>query len=197
MRSAIEELLRDAGVFAPIDHPVVRQWPEIAGPLAPYLAAIHFDTSTSELTLQAASPAWGTQARLLAKSIISRVNEHLGTQPTVRTIRVLAVAPGVDADSGVSAPATRPSPGSSARLTGEQRAAGHAAFRRTAAGDLVDPAVQAARDRQARQMSREPQQMLPDGRTAAAGQRERAEERHAASEWRDRAVLRARAQRTQ
>ncbi|MER7112732.1 DciA family protein [Streptomyces sp. NPDC000229] len=71
---------------------ILDQWPDIASAVAPNLAAhataVAFDAPTGRLDLRPDSPAYGTQLRLFARTIIAAANERVGAA-VVREVRVL------------------------------------------------------------------------------------------------------------
>ena len=65
---------------------VFGKWPEIVGPqLAAHTTPDSFDDG--ELVIEADSPAWATQVRLLAPQLLKRLADELGAD-TVRKVRV-------------------------------------------------------------------------------------------------------------
>lgn len=65
---------------------VFGKWPEIVGPqLAVHTRPDSFDEG--ELTVEADSPAWATQVRLLTPQLLRRLAEELGAD-TVTKVRV-------------------------------------------------------------------------------------------------------------
>ncbi|MEU7895355.1 DUF721 domain-containing protein [Nonomuraea sp. NPDC049152] len=65
---------------------VFGRWPEIVGPdLAAHTKPEHFEDG--EVVIAADSTAWATQVRLLARTLIRRLNEELG-EGTVKKVKV-------------------------------------------------------------------------------------------------------------
>lgn len=65
---------------------VFGRWEEIVGPqVAPHVRPVGF--SDGELIVEADSPAWATQMRLLAPQVLKRLGEELGAG-TVRHVKV-------------------------------------------------------------------------------------------------------------
>lgn len=67
---------------------MVGRWPEIVGPeVAQHCVPEGYDEETRVLTVRCDSTAWATQLRLLAPSLVARLNEDLG-HGTVKLIKV-------------------------------------------------------------------------------------------------------------
>lgn len=70
---------------------VFGRWPEIVGPqVADHVTPVSFEDG--ELIVDADSPAWATQMRLLAPQILKRLGEELGAG-TVRHLKVRGSGP--------------------------------------------------------------------------------------------------------
>ncbi|MFF1604787.1 DciA family protein [Streptomyces mirabilis] len=117
-------------------------WHSVAGPLAKHVIPTAFDSETGTLTLASATEAWLTQTRILADRLTQRLNDVLGAG-TVRHIRVVKRA----SSAVLPPPPTPHSP--------------HAPLEPTAMPP--DPAIEAALNRQARQLPREPDQFTLRG----------------------------------
>lgn len=123
---------------------VLSRWPAVAGPIAARLKAVAFDPATGALSLSSDSPAWATQALLLAPRLVNRINTDLGF-PLVKSLHILRAAaiPGPTAPQSVDA---RP---------------------RAAEGE-ADPCLRAALDRQDTWLSQEPRSPFTDVQKANA-----------------------------
>ncbi|MGW1289947.1 DciA family protein [Streptomyces sp. NPDC002586] len=124
-------------LFAVSEASPLPAWHSVAGPLAKHVVPTAFDSETGTLTLAGAAAAWLTNTRLLADRLIQGLNDVLGSG-TVRHIRlvkrdssaVLPQLPVPDSPRAQPEPTTVPS----------------------------DPAIEAALNRQARQLPRETDQ---------------------------------------
>ncbi|MFF9786274.1 DciA family protein [Streptomyces nigrescens] len=156
---AISRLLAERGWEAPAAGGVVlEKWDSIASTVAEpefiqHVGAEHFDEQTGQLELRADSPAWATQARIIAETLRIAVNEHAGRLQLVR--RVTVHGPGQGARRAVQ-PA--PPPASAEPVTLRHRPAsaptkGYREVREKLAEDRPrrtdDPEVAAAARRQA------------------------------------------------
>ena len=91
--AAIRDLLSDRGweQRAAVGG-VFGDWPRIVGPeLAEHTRPEKFEEG--ELTVAADSPAWATQLRLLAGTLVRRLNEELG-DGTVRRVKIVGPSSG-------------------------------------------------------------------------------------------------------
>ncbi|MFI6640432.1 DUF721 domain-containing protein [Streptomyces sp. NPDC050504] len=90
--SAINRLITERGWETPAAvGGVMGRWPQIVGEdLAKHTVPLRYDEEPDErvLTVQCDSTAWATQVRLLAPTLVARLNEDLG-HGTVRMIKVL------------------------------------------------------------------------------------------------------------
>ncbi|TXS16581.1 DUF721 domain-containing protein [Streptomyces sp. adm13(2018)] len=90
--AAINRLITERGWETPAAvGGVMGRWPQIVGEdLAKHCVPVRFDDEPDArvLTVQCDSTAWATQLRLLAPTLVARLNEDLG-HGTVRMIRVL------------------------------------------------------------------------------------------------------------
>ncbi|MFJ4920490.1 DUF721 domain-containing protein [Streptomyces sp. NPDC088725] len=90
--AAINRLITERGWEAPAAvGGVMGRWPQIVGDdVAKHCVPTKYDESNDErvLTVQCDSTAWATQLRLLAPSLVARLNEDLG-HGTVRLLKVL------------------------------------------------------------------------------------------------------------
>jgi predicted nucleic acid-binding Zn ribbon protein len=91
--AAINRLITERGWEAPAAvGGVMGRWPQLVGPeVALHCAPERYDEDERVLTVQCDSTAWATQLRLLAPTLVARLNADLG-QGTVRMIKVLAPA---------------------------------------------------------------------------------------------------------
>lgn len=98
--AAINRLITERGWETPAAvGGVMGRWPQIVGDdLAKHCVPQRYDEDERVLTVQCDSTAWATQLRVLAPSLVARLNEALG-HGTVRMIRVLnpGGAPGATA----------------------------------------------------------------------------------------------------
>ncbi|MCO8308856.1 DciA family protein [Streptomyces sp. RKCA744] len=160
---------------------VIGMWPSIVGPeIARHITAIDVEPETGALVLRPSSSAWATQIRLLAPTLIRRMNAEIGSE-TIRIIRILS-------PTGVKPPAkavpVAPPLAASSRWVPRSKTRLYSGLTRSPLP--IDPAVLAAARRQAQQTPREPENLLSDARTTAAS---------TADLMRARALLRARSQR--
>jgi predicted nucleic acid-binding Zn ribbon protein len=91
--SAIKDLLSDRGweQKAAVGG-IFGDWPRIVGPeLAEHTTPQKFEDG--ELTIAVDSPAWATQLRLLAGTLVRRLNEELG-DGSVRRVKVVGPSSG-------------------------------------------------------------------------------------------------------
>ncbi|BBA98725.1 hypothetical protein RVR_5027 [Actinacidiphila reveromycinica] len=91
--AAINRLITERGWEAPAAvGGVMGRWPQLVGPeVALHCAPDRYDEDERVLTVQCDSTAWATQLRLLAPTLVARLNADLG-HGTVRMIKVLAPA---------------------------------------------------------------------------------------------------------
>jgi hypothetical protein len=118
-------------------------WHSVAGPLAKHVVPTAFDSETGTLTLAGSSVAWLTNARLLADRLMQGLNEVLGAG-TVRHIHLVRRDPSTllplpPMPDNPRAPQPEPT---------------------TVA---PDPAIEAALNRQTRQLPREAHQLTLPG----------------------------------
>ena len=87
--AAISRLITERGWEAPAAvGGVMGRWPQLVGPdIAQHCAPEHYDEDARVLTVSCDSTAWATQMRLLAPTLVARLNADLGPG-TVRLIRV-------------------------------------------------------------------------------------------------------------
>ncbi|MFF7239489.1 DciA family protein [Streptomyces collinus] len=87
--SAINRLLSERGWEAPAAvGGVMGRWPQIVGEdLAKHCVPQRYDEDERVLSVSCDSTAWATQLRLLAPTLVARLNEDLG-HGTVRVIKV-------------------------------------------------------------------------------------------------------------
>ncbi|WP_445520985.1 DciA family protein [Streptomyces sp. NEAU-174] len=149
--TALNELLTQKTGWLPgTATTLVVEWPSIVGELARGLTPVDFTPETGVLVVRPASRAWLTQTRLLSPLLIQRLNSHMGGE-IVRSIRILSPT-GEGAStmaSSVAAAAPRLAPPRNAHQTRFHP---------------VDPDVQAAVERQARQALREPEGSFTNAR---------------------------------
>ncbi|WP_236241708.1 DUF721 domain-containing protein [Streptomyces sp. CC228A] len=90
--AAINRLITERGWEAPAAvGGVMGRWPQIVGEdLAKHCVPVRYDDDPDVrvLTIQCDSTAWATQLRLLAPTLVARLNQDLG-HGTVRSIKVL------------------------------------------------------------------------------------------------------------
>nr|WTB12188.1 DUF721 domain-containing protein [Streptomyces antimycoticus] len=171
--TALNELLNQkTGWFPGGGTALVVEWPSIVGGLARGLTAVDFTPDTGVLVVRPASRAWLAQTRLLSPQLIQRLNSHLGSG-TVRRIRILPPADEEAPSMASSAAAASP------RLAPPQDT-------HHTRSHPIDPDVQAAVERQARQAPREPEDSFTNTRFTPPS---------AAAAIHTRALARARAQR--
>lgn len=87
----VAELITEMGWGRPETVAILSLWPELVGSIAANLRAVDFDPDTGTLTLASESSAWATQAHLISKQLISRLNIALDS-PTVRALCILRPA---------------------------------------------------------------------------------------------------------
>ncbi|MEW9533700.1 DUF721 domain-containing protein [Microbispora sp. NPDC049125] len=97
---AIRDLLADRGWEQPVAvGGVFGRWHEIVGPdLAAHTTPESFEDG--EVTVAAASTAWATQVRLLASTLVRRLNEELG-DGTVTRVKVRGPGAGPRLEGGL------------------------------------------------------------------------------------------------
>lgn len=118
--AAINRLITERGWETPAAvGGVMGRWPQLVGPeVAQHCEPQRYDEDARVLTVQCDSTAWATQLRLLAPTLVARLNEDLG-HGTVKLIKVLG--PGVPhAGTGHCG---RPAARAPATPTGRPRAA--------------------------------------------------------------------------
>lgn len=110
--AAINRLITERGWETPAAvGGVMGRWPQLVGPeVAQHCEPQKYDEDARVLTVQCDSTAWATQLRLLAPTLVARLNEDLG-HGTVKMIKVLGPgAPRAGTDRcgrrGARAPAT-------------------------------------------------------------------------------------------
>jgi predicted nucleic acid-binding Zn ribbon protein len=88
--AAISRLITERGWEAPAAvGGVMGRWPQLVGPeVAQHCEPDRYDEEARVLTVRCDSTAWATQLRLLASSLVARLNADLG-QGTVKLIKVL------------------------------------------------------------------------------------------------------------
>ncbi|MCA6093931.1 DciA family protein [Streptomyces sp. SCA3-4] len=88
--AAINRLITERGWEKPAAvGGVMGRWPQMVGPeVALHCEPQSYDEDARVLTVQCDSTAWATQLRLLAPTLVARLNDDLG-QGTVKTIKVL------------------------------------------------------------------------------------------------------------
>ncbi|WP_433894589.1 DUF721 domain-containing protein [Streptomyces sp. CA-111067] len=91
--AAINRLITERGWEAPAAvGGVMGRWPQLVGQeVAQHCAPARYDEEERVLTVQCDSTAWATQLRLLAPTLVARLNADLG-QGTVKLIKVLGPA---------------------------------------------------------------------------------------------------------
>ncbi|MEW2518663.1 DUF721 domain-containing protein [Actinacidiphila alni] len=91
--AAINRLITERGWEAPAAvGGVMGRWPQLVGPeVALHCAPARYDEEECVLTVQCDSTAWATQLRLLAPTLVARLNADLG-HGTVKLIKVLGPA---------------------------------------------------------------------------------------------------------
>ncbi|MFF4156900.1 DUF721 domain-containing protein [Streptomyces sp. NPDC001678] len=88
--AAINRLITERGWETPAAvGGVMGRWPQIVGDqLALHCEPQKYDEDARVLTVQCDSTAWATQLRMLAPTLVARLNDDLG-QGTVKSIKVL------------------------------------------------------------------------------------------------------------
>ncbi|MBO0652349.1 DUF721 domain-containing protein [Streptomyces triculaminicus] len=88
--AAINRLITERGWETPAAvGGVMGRWPQMVGPeVALHCEPQRYDEDARVLTVQCDSTAWATQLRLLAPTLVARLNDDLG-QGTVKMIKVL------------------------------------------------------------------------------------------------------------
>ncbi|MCY0924377.1 MULTISPECIES: DUF721 domain-containing protein [unclassified Streptomyces] len=138
---------------------VVDRWSDLVPELARHVQAVGFDAQVGRLDLLPGSQAYAVQLRLLTDRLIQRLNEALGGG-AVRAVRVVDPKETLRADPpSPSGPDPRTRPGRPRRTPSpgyREALAAHRASRPERGGE--DPAVRFARERQAREQMREPEE---------------------------------------
>lgn len=124
-------------------------WSSVAGPLARHVAPAAFDSETGTLTLAGSSTAWLTQTRLLADRLVRALNDVLGAG-TVRQLRLVKKDPSTILPPPALAPVAVAVP-ENLRVQPKPAAL------------PPDPAIEAALNRQSRQLPCEPRQFTLPG----------------------------------
>lgn len=106
--AAISRLITERGWEAPAAvGGVMGRWPQLVGPeVALHCSPDRYDEDERVLTVQCDSTAWATQLRLLAPTLVARLNADLG-HGTVRSIKVLAPAAPTRGYGRLRAPGSR------------------------------------------------------------------------------------------
>jgi hypothetical protein len=189
LAAAVTTMMSERAWQAPVaGGSLVDRWADLAPELGGKVAPVRFRAETGVLELRPASPAYGTQLRLLGQQLVARINAKLSEGQTgtaapalVRAIRVLPAAappvPETAAAAGSPAPVAEPGP----VRTRETASAGYRqalAAHHAAKGEHADPvtsAVRAAIERQdqALRQYREAEAEFADGQ--AAGEQLKAE----------------------
>ncbi|KIF05671.1 hypothetical protein PL81_12030 [Streptomyces sp. RSD-27] len=176
---------------------LVDEWPAIATDLAGHVALAGYDAATGELAVRPVSAPYATAVRLRTRQLIDAANQAMGSATAVRTIRILP--PGRLAAPPRAGEASATPPKAEAMLeepyqvpAGYQEAI--AAHRQARAAWSVNPAIQAAVERQIRDTAREPEHLFADGQAEMVRLREQADRERARSSSYALAVARARAE---
>lgn len=106
--AAISRLITERGWEAPAAvGGVMGRWPQLVGQdVAQHCAPARYDEAESVLTVQCDSTAWATQLRLLAPTLVARLNADLG-HGTVKLIKVLGPAGPARSYGRLRAPGSR------------------------------------------------------------------------------------------
>ncbi len=106
--AAISRLITERGWEAPAAvGGVMGRWPQLVGPeVALHCSPDRYDEDERVLTVQCDSTAWATQLRLLAPTLVARLNTDLG-HGTVKLIKVLGPAGPPRAYGRLRAPGSR------------------------------------------------------------------------------------------
>jgi hypothetical protein len=100
------EVIADLFDMTLIDNDVYGAWKKTVVGLT-HLRAVAFDPTSGTLTVEADSKAWATQARLLAPTLIKRLNTILGKEKIAHVRLVLGTTPSI---GSLSSAATNPPP---------------------------------------------------------------------------------------
>jgi hypothetical protein len=180
--SAVTAMMADRAWRAPVaGGSLVDRWADIAPELVGKVLPVRFRAETGVLELRPASPAYGTQLRLLGQQLVARINAKLtadqpgaATPSLVRAIRVLPAAvlpvPETAAAAGSSSPVAEPGPARTreSASVGYHHALAALQSGKAEQGDRLAPAVRAAIERQDQVLRgrREPEEAFGDGRAA-------------------------------
>jgi predicted nucleic acid-binding Zn ribbon protein len=106
--AAISRLITERGWEAPAAvGGVMGRWPQLVGPeVAQHCAPERYDEDACTLTVSCDSTAWATQLRLLAPTLVARLNADLG-HGTVKLIKVLGPAAPARTYGRLRAPGSR------------------------------------------------------------------------------------------
>lgn len=106
--AAINRLLVERGWETPAAvGGVMGRWPQIVGPdVAKHCVPERYDETERVLTVRCDATAWATNLRLLAPTLVARLNEDLG-HGTVRAIKVLGPGGGGRGYGPLRAPGSR------------------------------------------------------------------------------------------
>ncbi|MFC9817319.1 DUF721 domain-containing protein [Streptomyces virginiae] len=173
---------------------LVDEWPAIATDLAGHVALAGYDAAAGELAVRPVSAPYATAVRLRTRQLIAAANQAMGCATAVRTIRILPPGTLATPPRAVEASAT---PLRTEAVTEEpyrvpasyQEAL--AAHRQARMAETVNPAIQAAVERQIRDTAREPEHLFADGQAEMARLREQADRERARSSSYALAVARA------
>lgn len=173
------------------------EWPAIATDLAGHVALAGYDAATGELAVRPVSAPYATAVRLRTRQLIDAANQAVRSATAIRTIRILppgtlAAPPRASEASGTppKAEAVADEPYQVPACYQEAIAA----HRRARAARTMNPAVQAAVERQIRDTAREPEHLFTDGQAEMARLREQADRQRARTSSYALAVARARAE---
>ncbi|MFI1801049.1 DciA family protein [Streptomyces sp. NPDC020379] len=158
LKTVVEELAARMGQGVLLKATLFAHWYEVVGSLADHISVVAFDQGRGELVLRADSKAWTTQIQILAPVLVQHLNARMADE-VVRSVRVLA-----------HGPARPPRPAAEIWSDGKGAPPALRPAARVAGPPPVDAAVEAADERQARCLPREPtgrfsgsvRGMLPD-----------------------------------
>jgi predicted nucleic acid-binding Zn ribbon protein len=106
--AAINRLITERGWEAPAAvGGVMGRWPQLVGPeVAQHCSPDRYDEEARVLTVTCDSTAWATQLRLLAPTLVARLNADLG-HGTVKLLKVLGPAAPTRSYGRLRAPGSR------------------------------------------------------------------------------------------
>ncbi|MFD5412442.1 DUF721 domain-containing protein [Streptomyces nojiriensis] len=176
---------------------LVEEWSAVVTDLTGHVALAGYDPATGELAVRPVSSPYATAVRLRTRQLIDAANQAMGSATAVRTIRILPpgtlATPPRAGEASATPPKAEAVPEEPYQVpAGYQEAI--ATHRQARTARTVNPAIQAAVERQIRDTAREPEHLFADGQAEMARLRKQADRERARSSSYALAVARARAE---